>query len=142
MTIRQVRNILAVQMYLSIATAAVIAVLFETETLIPGAIEKGSTLEFILLTAMEIVTICAIPAALRLFRFGFVRRAIEASPERGLLKWGVVRLDLLCGTMTANTLFYYLTPLDVAFAYMAIICLISLVFVNPTMKRCLYEAGM
>lgn len=133
---------LRAQMYTSIAAALVIIILFETGTLLPGMIEAGSQAEFLLQTLMEVLTVCIIPLALRLFKFGFVRRAIEAAPVQGLQRWGVVRMTMLCDTMLANTLLYYITPLDVAFGYMAIICLICLVFVKPTLERCMAEAGM
>lgn len=142
MTIKEVSNILKAQMYLSLALAAVIIALFESDTLLPGVIEKGSQTEFLLLTLMEVVTVCVVPLALRLFKFKSVSSSIAATPVRGLQKWGVVRMSLLCDTMVANTLLYYLTPLNVAFGYMAIICLISLLFVNPTVRRCEAEAGI
>lgn len=140
MTIKKVSTILKVQMYLSIATAVIIVALFESNLLMPSLIEKGSQTEFLLLTIMEIVTVCVVPLALRLFKFKFVSREIEASPTQGLQKWGVIRMALLCDTMVLNTLLYYATPLNVAFGYMAIICLICLIFVNPTVRRCEAEA--
>jgi len=142
MTIKDVSNVLRVQMYSSLAAAVLIIVLFETETVLPGVIEKGSETEFLLQIFMEIVTICIVPVALRLFKFGFVKRAIAVSPVSGLQRWGVVRMAMLCDTMIVNTLLYYITPLNVAFGYMAIICLICLVFVNPTLKRCNAEVGV
>lgn len=141
MTLRDVRNLLLAQMCLSLAAAVVIIALFESEAVMPGVIEKGSQAEFLLLTLMEMLTVCMIPAALRLFKTKRVRRDIASEPVRGLQRWGVVRMSMLCGTMVINILLYYITPLNVAFAYMAIICLISLVFINPTMRRCEAEAG-
>lgn len=142
MTIKEVSNTLRIQMYFSLAATMVIIVLFETETVPPGLLEKGSLPEFLLQLLMEMATICIVPVALRLFKFGFVKRAIAASPISGLRRWGVVRMAMLCVTMLANTLLYYITPLNVAFAYMAMICLICLMFVNPTLKRCNAEAGV
>ena len=46
---------------------------------------------------------------------------------------------MLCLPMVANTLLYYIY-MNVAFGYMAIILLLSLCFVLPTMARC--EAEM
>lgn len=142
MTIKEVSKVLKTQMYTAIATVLVIIVLFESELIIPGVVQKGSQTEFLLLTLMEVVTICAIPLALRLFKFKFVSRAIAASPAEGLQKWGVIRMALLCDTMVINTLLYYITPLNVAFGYMAIICVICLLFVNPTVERCEAEADI
>lgn len=142
MTLKGVRNVLLAQMCISLATAIVIIALFESDTLMPGIIEKGSQAEFLLLTLMEMFTVCMIPLSLRLFKFKPVRRDIVSSPVKGLQRWGVIRMSMLCGTMVVNTLLYYITPLNVAFGYMAIICLICLVFINPTMRRCEAEAGV
>lgn len=141
MTIKTVRNILRAQMYISLALTLAIIILFETETLLPGMVEKGSQAEFLIVTIMEIATVCIIPLALRLFKFKTVERELTASPVSALQKWGVVRMALICDTMTLNTLLYYITPLDVALGYMAIICFICLIFVNPTMRRCLAETN-
>jgi len=129
-------------MCLSLLAAIAIIALFESETLIPGLIEKGSQTEFLLLALMEMLTVCVIPAALRLFKLKAVRRDIASAPARGLRRWGALRMAMLCGAMLANTLLYYVTPLNVAFGYMAIICLICLIFVSPTMRRCEAEAGI
>lgn len=87
---------------------------------------------------MELVTICAIPFALRLLKFGPARRAIAAAPEIGLRRWGIVRLLMISLPMLFNTLFYY-QYLNVAFGYMAIIGLLCLVFVFPSETRCRQE---
>lgn len=142
MTIEKVRNVLLAQMWSSVAAVVMIIVLFESDIVLPGIIEKGSQTEFIMLIMMELITVSMIPLALRLFKFDFVKRSIAAKPIAGLQRWGVVRMAMLCDTMVVNTLLYYLTPLNVAFGYMAIICLICLVFVNPTLRRCIAEAGL
>lgn len=142
MTIKEISRILRVMLTCNLALMAMIVALFETEVFMPGIIEKGSQTEFLILTLMEIITICTIPFALKMFKLGFVRRAIAADPASGLLRWGAIRICLICDPMVVNTLLYYITPLNVAFAYMAIIGLISLVFINPTVKRCEAESEM
>jgi len=139
MTIKNVRNTLLAEMLCSLAAVMIIAILFETDRLLPGLIEKDSQAEFLLLTGMELLTICTIPVAMRLFKFSFVNHAIAVAPERGLLCWGSVRMFLVCVPMIANAALYYLTAVRVAFFYMAAIGVICLVFINPTMKRCLAE---
>ncbi|MDO4160686.1 MAG: hypothetical protein Q4D41_09545 [Prevotellaceae bacterium] len=133
------RNILMAEMLFSIAVSLIIVVLFETDTLLPGTFAADTNTEFLSVTMMEIITICAIPFALRLFKFKGVNRSLSADKERGLLVWGSVRMMGLCLPMMVNTLLYYLFSFNVAFGYMAIICLICLVFIYPSMRRCLAE---
>lgn len=139
MTIKKVRNILRAEMFCSLCLMAVIIGLYENEVLLPGFIEENSMAEFILLTAMELLTVCTVPLAMRLFKFSFVNRAIDSMPEQGLLFWGTIRMLLVCIPVVFNMLFYYLTSLKVAFFYMAVIGIICLIFINPTMRRCLAE---
>lgn len=139
MTINKIRNILKGVMYGSMAIMAAIIMLFESETLLPGAIEKGSQADFILVSLLEIITICTIPVALRLFKWNFVQSEIEADAAKGLLRWGLVRMLLICVPMIVNTLLYYVVSINTTFGYMAIIGLICLVFINPTKRRCMAE---
>jgi len=87
---------------------------------------------------MEALTICLIPLALRLFKFDRIGKSLAEGKEKSLLRWGTLRMMMICVPLMANTLFYYLF-MNVAFGYMAIICLICLIFVNPTMGRCINE---
>lgn len=141
MSLKRTRNILKAVMYGSMAVVAIIVYLYESEMLLPGGIEKGTNADFILVSLMELITICTIPLAMRLFKFGIVRRAIEANASAGLLRWGLIRILLICVPMLVNTLFYYIVSLNTTFGYMAIIGLICLVFINPSMKRCQSETG-
>lgn len=126
---------LLMQTFALFAALSLVAVLlFETDMLPCGALKTSdASMEFVAATAMELLTLCAIPVALRLFRFGGVAAGL-ATP-RGLLRWGMVRLLMLCLPMLANTLLYYMF-MNVAFGYMAIILLLCLVFVLPTRSRC------
>ena len=54
------------------------------------------------------------------------------------MKLGMLRLSLLLIPMQVNTLLYYLY-MNPAFGYMAIILLLCLPFVYPSMNRCLDE---
>lgn len=121
-------------MCLAVAVSLGMVVGFETDAL-PCGIMSGCDggCEFMAATVMELLTLCAIPMALRLFRFARVASGLVSA--RALLKWGMVRMLMLCVPMVANTLLYYLY-MNVAFGYMAIILLISLAFVVPTMARC------
>lgn len=136
------RVFLMAEMCTCILISIVMVVLFETETLLPGYCQGDTGAAFIILSMMEVLTICAIPLSLRLFKFKKVRASITG-PEshRGLLAWGSFRMMLVCVPMMANTLFYYMFDLKPAFGYMGIISLICLVFISPSKSRCLQETG-
>jgi hypothetical protein len=121
-----------------IIICAVLVVLFESDLLLSGGCTENKSLEFLVLSIMELITICLIPLSLRLFRFGKVRKALAEKKADALLSWGVLRLCLLSVPMILNTLFYYLF-MNVAFGYMAIILFLCLFLVVPTMDRCQSE---
>jgi hypothetical protein len=123
-----------------IIICAVLVVLFESDLLLSGGCTENKSLEFLVLSIMELITICLIPLSLRLFRFGKVRKALAEKKAEALISWGVLRLGLLSVPMILNTLFYYLF-MNVAFGYMAIILFLCLFFVVPTMDRCQSEVG-
>ena len=114
---------LLLQFWLPVAACLVIIVLSENE-----AWQDSKMAEYYSAIVMELLTICLIPIALRLFKFGFVRRRFTASPTRALLRYGSVRLVMLTLPMLVNTFLYY-QFMNVAFGYMAIILLLCMAFV-------------
>ena len=117
-----------------------IVVLFETDLLPVGLLTIGDgSDEFVAVTVMEIVTLAAIPFALRMFHFKLVAEALPF--ETALYRWGMFRMMLLCLPMVVNTVGYYLY-MNVAFGYMAIILFLCLAFITPTKARCEAETGM
>ena len=117
-----------------VTLAAVVIALFETHLLADGLLAgKDPNREFVVLSVMELLTICIIPVALRLFRFNAVGRRL-ASPH-GLLRFGMLRLLMLCVPMLVNAVLYYLY-MNVAFGYMGIILFLCMAFVVPTKERC------
>ena len=117
-----------------VAAAAIVVVLFETGLLNEGALAgTGDSSEFVVLSAMELITICVIPVALRLFKFRAVTQRL-VTPQ-GLLHYGLLRLLMLCVPMVVNTVLYYLY-MSVAFGYMGIILFLCMAFVVPTKGRC------
>lgn len=122
-----------------VVVALALTVLFETD-IMPCGILKGrdGSGEFVAAMIMELFTICVIPVALRLFRFSRVARSLISA--EALLRWGLLRLVMLCVPLVANTLLYYLY-MNVAFGYMGIILFLCLAFVLPTKARCESELG-
>ncbi len=116
-----------------IVCAVIVSILFETSLLPDGlAAGIGGNIEFGVTSAMQIVTLCAIPVSLRLFKFGIIKRQLTTEHELG--KWSMARILILSDLMIANTLLYYLF-LNASFGYMAIILLLCMFFVVPTKER-------
>lgn len=134
---KRVQKILMSAVVAAIFVSAIMVVLFETD-LLPCGMLKGidASQEFVLLTVMELLTLCIIPVALRLMKFGIVAKSM--THPKALLRWGGLRIAMLCVPMVANTLLYYLY-MNVAFGYMGIILLLCLAFVLPTKGRCYAE---
>lgn len=124
----------------SVVLSLLAVILYETDTLLPGSLAADANTEFVVVSLMELLTICFIPLALRLFKFKTVRENLLATRSKGLARWGSLRLMLICLPMLVNTVMYY-QFMNVAFGYMGIIGLICLVFVWPGMKRCIAETG-
>lgn len=117
-----------------IGVSLLIVVLFESGLLPEGLLAgRGGSDEFVAATVMELLTLCAIPVALRLFRFRKVAEGLTSA--EALLHWGMARMLMLCVPMVVNTLLYYIY-MNVAFGYMGIILLLCLAFVCPTKSRC------
>ena len=134
----KVRKRLLAEFLVPIIICLVIVVLGEFNVFPTGVLTGNTQVEFVLLAAMEIITICMIPLALRLFRFGKIHSQLVEQRERGLQKWGTIRLEMLTVPMVVNTLLYYLT-MNAAFGYLAIILTLCMFFVVPTKERCNVE---
>ena len=136
---KQVRLTLTVLFWTFIALSLLTVVLFETNILEFGFYASDNTqAEFLLTIMMEILTLAVIPVALKLFKFKNVRADLIARKAEALRKWGIFRLLLLEVPMFINTLLYYAYG-KTTFGYMAIILLLTLPFVYPSMERCQSE---
>lgn len=134
------RKILQAECWISLALLLVLILLFETGVVDEGlwATEDGM-LQFTMQSLMTLILFITLPTAFYLFRFQCVKRRLIARKERALLRWGSVRLLMLCVPMVLDAAFYYLFGAVVGFCYMAVIHLLSLTFVFPTKKRCDYD---
>lgn len=139
MLMKDVLKLLPLVYWLPIGVSLLMVALYENEILLPGGLEVDKRLDFLVATAMECLTICCIPVALRLFKFAVPKRALKRGAE-GYVRWAVVRLVLIVVPMTVNTWLYY-QFMNVAFGYMAIIGMLSLLMVYPTRTRYLHETG-
>ena len=136
---KNVKNTLTVLLWTVLALALIVVVLFETDVLMFGYYAgSGEQAEFLLTTMMELLTLAVIPLALKLFKFPRVHADLVSRKAEALRKWGLLRLLTLLVPLLVNTLLYYAYA-NVAFGYMAIILVIVLPFVYPSMERCQSE---
>lgn len=124
---------------LAALTLAVIMV-FETEMLESGLMAGENQSEFVFTFVMELVSLGAAFLGLRLFKFKAVHDDLIARQEPAMMKWGTIRLLILEVPMLADTLLYYMY-MNTTFGYLAIILLLCLPFVFPSLNRCLAETS-
>lgn len=137
---KQVKNTLTCLFWSALALAVVIAVVYETGMLESGALAGLSANgEFIVTTMMELLTLASVPLALKLFRFKKVHNDLMTRKADALRSWGLLRLGLLTVLLIANTLLYYIYAFEAAFGYLAVMVLLSMPFILPTMSRCQSE---
>lgn len=132
---KKTRNILMSLFWGSIVLAVLLAVLFETGLLPKAVWQDYASQEVMTLMIMELVTLAMIPLSLYLFKFGHVHADLLKRKEKALNLWGVLRLLMLLVPMIVNTLLYYMF-MQTTYGYMAIILLICLPFVYPSLGRC------
>ncbi len=132
---KRTMKVLRVELFASILASLLLVALFEADALPCGVLCGGGNAEFILACIMELLTICLVPLSLWLFKVGRIGRDLRSRRGAALLRWGTIRMMMLCLPMVSNTLLYYLF-MNVAFGYMAIIGLISLAFIYPGRARC------
>ena len=126
---------LKVYFFAPIVIALILVVLYETEVILPGAVDFGSQNWFLILTFMELITVGVIPLALYLFKIKRVRKELTETPVPAMKRYGIMRLLMLGVPLVANTDFYYMS-MNTSFGYMAIILLLVLPFVYPSKARC------
>lgn len=136
---KETRNVLMFLFWLMVGLSTLTVLLFETDMLESGTAAGGNaTAEFITTVMMELMTITSIPLALKMFKMKRIQKELVEGKAIALRKWGVLRLSMLEVPLLANTLFYYIY-MNTTFGYMAIILLICLAFVYPSMNRCLAD---
>lgn len=121
-----------------VVMSALIVLVFETGILSLGYLAGKEPSEFILTLMMELITLGCAFLALRLFKFETIRHDLLNRKETALMKWGMIRLLLLMLPLTIDTLLYYIY-IKPTFGYLAIIMVLCLPFIYPSMDRCLTE---
>ena len=123
---------------LLIAITLAIVALYELNVLESGVLADSKQTEFVAMTAMELTTLCAAFLGLRLFQFPNIHSDLVTNEEPAMLKWGILRLLILEVPMVVNTYLYYMY-MNTTFGYLAIILLLCLPFVFPSLNRCIAE---
>jgi hypothetical protein len=127
--------------YMSLAALSLVVILlYETDILETGVLEEKKQSEFILTALMELVSLGAAFMGLRLFKFKVVHNDLINRQEPAMMKWGTVRLLILELPMLVDTLLYYIY-MNTTFGYLAVMLLLCLPFVFPSLNRCLAETS-
>ena len=128
--IKKLQLLLQLVFWVPVAVVLLTVGLGEADILPVGVLAEDKEAEFVLASIMEVLTIVAIPLALKLFKLKPIAARLATTTGVSALRlWGVVRL-----------VSYYLF-MWVGFAYLAIILLLSLFFVYPSLSRCYNETG-
>ena len=135
MTINKTQRILKTLFWGFLAVALVMVVVYESHLAEQGALAGNEHVEFIVATALELLTLCCIPLALRMFKMRGISERLKRQPAEALLLWGSIRLSMLGVLLVACVWFYYFF-MKPTFGYLAIILLLSMLFVVPTRARC------
>lgn len=121
--------------FIPIIFSLLIAICCETNLIEVGAgVSDNKTSEIIILGIMELLTLCSIPLALRLFKFKRIENKLKGS-QHSLLRYGTIRILMLAPLLLLNTTFYYYYVVP-TFGYLAIIILLAMVFIFPSTSRC------
>lgn len=121
-----------------LSVAIIIVVLYEGELLETGMLTEDTSMEFVLTTLMELLSLAAIFVGLRMFKKKRIHDDLTTHKALALRFWGLIRLCIIGLPLSLNVLFYYLF-MNTTFGYMAIIMALCLPFVYPTLNRCLTE---
>ena len=124
--------------WIPIVLSAIIIVSGELDIIPNGILANDKQVEFVIMSMMEILTIIAIPVALKLFKFKAIANKLASDTLLHFERWGIVRLCLLNVPMVINLVCYYLF-VGAGFGYLAIILFLSLFFVYPSLSRCYNE---
>ena len=139
---KKVKNILLFLYCEFLLIAGIIYVMgdyFEVDMAMVSDTETSKTSMYIVQMVMILLTLGLVPLSLRLFKFGRVHRELVTQRESALLRWGFIRINILGLLLIANTLLYYIYPFEAAFGYLAVMVLLSMPFILPTMSRCQSE---
>lgn len=135
---KKISKLLMLVFTLLVAVMVGIIVLYESGVLESGVLADSKQTEFLAMTGMELISLAGAFLGLRLFKFQKIHDALVTQKEPALLRWGMLRLLILEVPMVSNTYLYYMY-MNTTFGYLAIILLLCLPFVFPSLSRCIAE---
>ena len=97
--------------------------------------------QFVCTTLMILITIGLLPLSLRLFKFPRINSYLLKHKSVALIRWGVIRLVIMGLLLVINTFMYYAFGYESTYGYLAIVTLLCMPCVVPTMKRCEAEVA-
>ena len=138
---KKTRNILVVIYCLMLLAAAAIYICGDYLEVDMAVLTSDTDKQtgYVVQMVMILLTLSLVPLALRLFKFKQIHASLLASPATALLKWGIVRILVLGLLLVTNTLLYYIYGFEPSFGYLAVMILLTMPFVVPTMSRCKAE---
>ena len=138
---KKTRNILVVIYALMLLAAAAIYICGDYLEVDMAVLTSDTDKQtgYVVQMVMILLTLCLVPLALRLFKFKQIHASLLVSPATALLKWGIVRILVLGLLLVTNTLLYYIYGFEPSFGYLAVMILLTMPFVVPTMSRCKAE---
>lgn len=136
---KKTRNLLAAVMGAFLLVSALIYICGDFLLLDMAVLTESSRqTQFVCSTAMILLTVSLLPLSLRLFRFERIHHDLIVNKEKALARWGTVRLVCLGTLLVVNTGLHY-AFVEAAYGYLAVVTLLCLPFVTPTMSRCMAE---
>ena len=136
---KKVQTILATIFWVLLLASLLVVVVFETSLMESGILAgRDNNVEFLVTMTFELLTLASVPVALKLFKFKRIHGELVTQKAPAMLRWCTVRLLLLEALLLCNTLLYYIY-MNTAFGYMALILVLCLPFVYPSMSRCVGE---
>ena len=102
-------------------------------------LDVSESTRFTLSSVFILLTLATIPLSLRLFKFRKIERDLYDRQAPALLKWGLIRMLMIGNLLLFNIAFYYLLAEEPTHGWLAVILVLVLPFIVPTMGRCMAE---
>lgn len=112
---------------------SLVCLLSETEVLPTAYLPADPSTEYALQMLCVVLTLCCVPAALRLFTLGRVKRHMKPHTPQ-LAGWSMARIAIMAVAVFANTIVYYGLHTTLSPAFCLLISLTALVFCYPSQE--------
>lgn len=110
-----------------------VCLLSETEVLPTAYLPADPSTEYALQMLCVVLTLCCVPAALRLFTLDRVKRHMKPHTPQ-LAGWSMARIAIMAVAVFANTIVYYGLHTTLSPAFCLLISLTALVFCYPSQE--------